>query len=323
MRRFFALFAAFATLAIMPSSAEKGLDPLRAGQILVRATPVLLNETERTDRIGPLHFLGGWALSSPDRAFGGWSALHMDKGRLFAVADTGAQLSMTFTGKAETQAIIAPLPTGCGGRWNKKDQDSESIARDPATGTLWYGLEMHQHLCVLPRGERRALEFAPPVMKDWPNTGGPEAMTWLRRGGLLVFAEQSNEDPGTPVAWFATPPMDAKAKGVELRYKAPKPFLAVDAAELPDGRLLILNRAWTPPFQFTASLVLIDKPALNKGDMLKGHEIARFAPPFISDNFEGLAVEETADGLIIWLMSDNNFMPPLQRTLLLKFRLEM
>jgi hypothetical protein len=44
-------------------------------------------------------------------------------------------------------------------------------------------------------------------------------------------------------------------------------------------------------------------------------------PPASVDNMEGLAVREDAGGTIIYLISDDNF-NPIQRTLLMKFRLE-
>ena len=51
---------------------------------------------------------------------------------------------------------------------------------------------------------------------------------------------------------------------------------------------------------------------------LRGREIARFVPPVLSDNFEGLATRKTPEGTEIWILSDDNFFP-LQQTLLLKF----
>ena len=52
-----------------------------------------------------------------------------------------------------------------------------------------------------------------------------------------------------------------------------------------------------------------------------GVELARLAPPYTVDNFEGLAVfPDKRGGTIIYILSDDNF-NPLQRTLLLQFRL--
>ena len=52
-----------------------------------------------------------------------------------------------------------------------------------------------------------------------------------------------------------------------------------------------------------------------------GVELAQLVPPFTVDNFEGLAVfPDKRGGTIIYILSDDNF-NPLQRTLLLQFRL--
>ena len=57
------------------------------------------------------------------------------------------------------------------------------------------------------------------------------------------------------------------------------------------------------------------------GALLEGTEIARISLPLTVDNFEGLGLRRDRDGrLLVYLISDDNF-NPLQRTLLLMFRL--
>ena len=70
-----------------------------------------------------------------------------------------------------------------------------------------------------------------------------------------------------------------------------------------------------------ARLARIAGGAIVPGAVLEGVEIARLSLPLTVDNFEGLAVRrDAAGGLLVYLVSDDNF-NPLQRTLLLMFRL--
>jgi hypothetical protein len=307
-------------LVFTVSSGEKGLDPLRPHGFEIQAKPVSLMQGNTAVRtIGTLTYIEGWSLSSWDRNFGGLSALAVDGTHFKLVSDVGEVISFDMYGGHFSNARVDSLPKGCGDGWVKKNQDSESFAVDPKTGRSWIGLEVHNFLCLVPAGSDTATEIAPHDMADWPHTGGPESMVWLKRGGLLVLAERDDDDakPVTPAVYFPGGPERSNATAIRLGYQAPAGYRAVDARELPDGRVLVLNRRYEPPINFMAKLVVIDPPQLVTRRVLKGREIAAFEAPFISDNFEGLSVQPSADGLHIWIVSDDNFSRPLQRTLLL------
>jgi hypothetical protein len=322
--RISALLLCVLIVCILPSSGEKGLEPLRDHAIDVDARPVFLNESDPAiNKLGSLYFLGGWSLTSSDPAFGGLSALLASHGQFQAIGDTGTRLSFRFDERKISSARIKPLPVGCGKRWLKRNQDSESIAINQFTGITVLGLEMRQSLCIFAsKSQDRALEVAPPQMKAWPRTGGAESVTFLRDGRMLVLAERDDDanNAVTPVLLFPAATRAGVGQALAMGYRAPRGFRPADAVVLRDGGLLILNRRFEFPFRFEASLILIEKPVLAQGSILSGVEIARFQPPFVTDNLEGLAVEEKSEGTIIWLTSDNNFMP-IQRTLLLKFQL--
>ena len=58
------------------------------------------------------------------------------------------------------------------------------------------------------------------------------------------------------------------------------------------------------------------------GAVLDGEILARFIPPITVDNMEGIATRQGENGeTLIYLVSDDNFSPLLQRTLLLMFEL--
>jgi hypothetical protein len=324
MLRFFASSLCLLLILILSSSGEKGLDPLRNHSIEIAAQPISLNTVDpRITRLGALEYLGGWVLTSDDAAFGGLSALYLEKGVFHAIGDAGTRVDFSFDGRVISAARIRPLPVGCGHRWLKRDQDSESLAINPITHDVVIGLEMRQSLCVMQGGFRdQATELRPDAMRLWPRTGGPESATFLPDGRLLVLAER-DDDAGkavTPALLFPSHAPIGVGTPLVMGYEAPAGFRAVDAVALKDGRLLVLNRRFAAPFSFTASLVMIERPDYRTGMILKGQEIARFASPYVTDNLEGLAIEQKSEETIIWLTSDDNFMP-LQQTLLLRFRL--
>jgi hypothetical protein len=49
--------------------------------------------------------------------------------------------------------------------------------------------------------------------------------------------------------------------------------------------------------------------------------LAELDAPLVHDNFEGITATQEGADTVIWLVSDDNRTPVLQRTLLLRFRL--
>jgi hypothetical protein len=64
----------------------------------------------------------------------------------------------------------------------------------------------------------------------------------------------------------------------------------------------------------------LERPGFVAGSVLKGEEIANFAPPVTTDNYEALTVTFEGGRTIVWIASDDNFID-LERTLLMKFAL--
>jgi hypothetical protein len=97
-------------------------------------------------------------------------------------------------------------------------------------------------------------------------------------------------------------------------------FRASDCAALPNGDVMVLERRPSISLSFSARLKRIRAARLRPSAALNGEELLRLDPPLRVDNFEGIAVREDQIGTLIYLISDDNF-HPLQRTLLLQFRL--
>jgi hypothetical protein len=97
----------------------------------------------------------------------------------------------------------------------------------------------------------------------------------------------------------------------------------VDAAPLPGGGALVLERGFSLFGGFSARLTRISAAALAEvrpGSVLEGEEILRFASPLPVDNYEGVAVVRHQGRLLVGVISDDNE-NRLQRTLLLLFEM--
>jgi PAS domain-containing protein len=160
-------------------------------------------------------------------------------------------------------------------------------------------------------------------MARWPGNAGSEAMARLRDGRFLVFSEgHVREADGTsPVLLFPADPALLASMPVALRYRPPAGYVVTDAAALPDGRILFLNRRWALLDGFSAVLTITDAPKLEEGATLEGRELAVLAAPLTVDNLEALSATREGGRTILWIASDDNFNPLLQQTLLLKFAL--
>ena len=280
-------------------------------------TPVnLLYGDPRRRSAGRLTYLGGWKVGSNDRRFGGISALHVAAGRVTAVSDAGALIRFALPGSPPSARIDA-LPDGPGSAEVKSQRDAEAMVVDGATA--WIGFERSNAVWRyrLPgwRGESAA---APPAMSKWRSNRGSEAMVRLPGGRFLVFSEGG--EGGAPVLLFAGDPAVRGTPVSAMRYRPPDGYRITDAALLPDGRLLLLNRRVTFFEGMSAKLVVAALPRPAAGATIAGEEIADLRSPLTIDNMEAMSVGREGGRTIVWLASDDNF-NPLQRTLLLKFAL--
>lgn len=302
-------------------SAAAILAPVRGQSFSIVVEPVaLFAEDPGRRRIGALSYLGGWALSSKERWLGGLSSLVVEGQRAVAISDAAAFVGFRIGRFGRlSDAWIAPMPAGCGQASAKHYRDTESLAHDPATGRWWVGYEWSNSICRVSSDFARAQGLARPApMADWPRRSGPETLVRLRDGRFLMLAE-SNRGGSSPMLIADRDPIAVAARFTPHRYRAPDGFRPTDAAELPDGRILVLNRRFTPSSLFTARVTVIRVPD-GPNTIITGRTIAAFEAPAITENLEGISVTEERGRTIVWLISDDNYMR-WQRTLLLKFAL--
>jgi hypothetical protein len=314
------LGAATGLYAAGPSLAVSALGPV---PVTAEARP-LDRATPSRDRVGRLGFLGAIRLQSPNRSFGGISALLWEPecGRLLAVSDTGnwmilepAETAGRLTGLAA--AWIAPILDESGRpAMRKRAADAEALTRNPRTGdvTVWFEgdhrAQRYEGLSACTPetlGQPAAETLRPDAIRAWPINGGVEAAV-ATSDGYILFSEEAPGGPGRHAV--------ARIPDGGSSYPATDGFVATDAADAGAAGLLLLSRRFSPQRGVAALLSRLEPGA----DGYRAVELARLAPPLLVDNMEGLAVRQEADRTTVYLASDNNF-NPLQETLLMKFEL--
>lgn len=311
------------TLALMPvsSGSRLAVEKITPHDIHIRAIPLIEPKIELAPE---LKFIRGWALTSKDENFGGLSALLTDGMHFTSVSDSGLIVRWTMSASGSISgARVDPLPKGCAADNFKTNRDSESITRDPVSGDYWIGLEWRNAICRTDAILLNAKVVANPLqMRRWERTTGPESMVRLADGRFLVIEERPTDGKFSgPALLFTGDPTLPGAKAQKLVYNLPADyFRPTDAAELPDGRLLIMHRNFKPPFRFRGKLAILDPVPARPVKPLKGRIIASFDEKGLTDNFEGVAISQTAGHTYVWIVSDDNYLW-LQQTYLLQFEL--
>ena len=291
-------------------------------RMLAEAVPLDASDPQRR-KVGALTFLGGWRLRSHDERFGGVSAIHVEGGEVLALSDAGTIFRFPAPEAAgELPLRIDRLQRGPGTGRRKSDRDAEALA--VLGGRVWLVFEGMNQIWRYRRGDF-AFEAAaaPQAMRRWPGNSGSEAMVRLRDGRFLVVAEGPVAADGTaPALLFPGDPTAAASRPLALRYRPPPGYAATDAAALPDGRIVFLNRRAALLEGFSAVVTVAEAPAAGSGAIIAGRELAALASPFTIDNMEALSITRENGRTILWIASDDNFTPLLQQTLLLKFALD-
>lgn len=248
------------------------------------------------------------------RITGGLSGLEWDRATntLIALSDRGDIFQMPMQ---PDQSMIRlgriKLP--------RRLNDPEALRRAPGDqwivsyeeggGVAWYegGAD------GLLRSPTRVLR--PQEIKKLPQNAGIEALALLDFGRLLVLSEGGS---GTDrKAWI----IDGKTL-TPRTYPVSKSYEPVDAAALPNGDVLVLERrfnGYLPPF-FSARIAYIPAAVLDGQGPITASRRINLAGVINSENWEGLAIAEDVGRVIIWLVSDDNQKWP-QNTLLARISL--
>jgi hypothetical protein len=314
----------------------------RPAPLRVSARPVPLDpEDPARQAVGLLRYRGGLWLQARDDRFGGLSGIRMspDGRRLVAISDCGrafdAHLVYDERGNLADllEPRLRPLRAPTGGNVLSDGEDAESLATTPDGGWI-VGFEGRHRLWRYAPGEPplagvpSPLLIPPGLEKQEPNRG-LETLVSLEDGRLFGVAEGSSSPAPATIAW-----LERDAAWTTLSYPLfydpalpDEPFRPTDAALLPGGDVLVVERRFPP---IAVRLRRLDRRTLEAGGDLTGTEVARLDPPLSIDNFEGIDVRTEPDGrTVVYLLSDDNncrkglvFRPSRQRTLLLAFALD-
>ena len=296
----------------------------QSAETRVFATPIPIDPADPAHlNFGRLRYLGGWQLTSRQRNFGGYSSLSVKGDHFFTLADTGDYLRFRMARPGViSEASFGTLPAFPADSGNRSDRDSESMTIGPE-GDIWVGFEYHNAILRYAPDLTRLVSMArPPAMKDWARNSGAEAMARLEGGRFVVFCEGKAIAPHVHAAlMFPGDPTNPRNVPFQFGYKPPLGYVPTDATQLPDGRIIVLNRHFGLLDGFWAAVAIVDTLKIAPGVTVPGELVAAFKPPLNIDNMEGISVVREGGKLVIWMISDDNQVA-LQRTLLLKFELK-
>ena len=318
--------AALAILCILASCRSHGAARATKAR-LVNLIPFELDpKNPERKRFGPLTLMSAFQLDSKDQRFGGLSGLSFGPdGRLYAVSDRGYWLSTKMVTDGSGALVdlvdwqIAPLLTPARTPVTGSLADPEALALAP-DGSFLVAFEGRHRIWRYGPPPRTIESAATPValpaqISRAPRNGGIEGLTSLPDGRLLALTETFANSDGSFRGWL----IDGN-RFAELAYLPAKGFHVTDCAALKNGDALVLERRYVSLGIFSARLTIVDGKTIQPGGKLSGRELLRIEQPLVVENFEGLAVQQTPKGTMIYLVSDDNY-NPFQQTLLLQFLL--
>jgi hypothetical protein len=325
------------SLAVLLTGSSLAEGP-RAGEqrqrLMVEAQPITQFDNRDAGRLqfGALRFRGGLVLSSSNTNFGGISALRMaaNGADFIAVTDRGRWFKgrIVYDGARPVgiaDAELAPI-LGADGKplaargWF----DSEAIAVDG--GTVYVGYERVNRIVAFNVGKdglaaRGRVVNVPDDFRKLPRNRGIEALVVVPAGlplaGTLIALSERAFDGAGNIRGFL---IGGKTPGV---FAIPRKddFDITDAAILPSGALLVLERFFSPFRGLGVRIRRIPLAAIKPGAVADGTVIFQADLGQQIDNFEALGLHRTAGGeIVLTLVSDDNF-NMIQRTLLLQFTL--
>lgn len=276
--------------------------------------------------IGKLEWRGGIVIASTDSRFGGLSGLEaLPDGRLVAVSDLGDWFTFRPVFDAAGRLVgvrdgdLTPLADERGSPFaGKFSSDAESVRADNMGNLLVSFERRHRVLRYRKIGGPGTPIPIPADAQRQPENGGVEALAAWPDGRILLLSERERNQNGDVKGWL-------RAGGVwhTVSYATGGEFQPTDAAVLPSGDLLVLERRYFPVLVSQGARIRrIPAALVAPKSRLSGPALAEWEAPYTVDNMEGMAVSRAPDGaVLVWVVSDDNQIP-LQRTLLMLFRME-
>ena len=326
--------AGIAVANLKPST--KGLD-----RSVIEVTAERLNSFDKlgdgATRFGRLQWRGGLVLTSPSEHFGGWSGLELssDGRTLLAISDAGTWMragidydGRTLSGLRNVE--VGPLKARDGKRLKKdRDRDAEGLSLmrgDLRDGEVLISFEHHDRIGRFP--VRGSVIGAPLAYLDLPKDmvrqgrDGVESLAVLQggpmQGALVAIMEHPLKGTARHQAWIW---LHGRPRIFAIVNR--DDYAITDAASLADGSLIILERRYRVFDGVRLRLREISASDVAPGAELDGEVLLEADLRHEIDNMEGLAVHASPEGeTVLTIISDDNFNPLLQRTILLQFTLK-
>lgn len=323
--------AAFLLIALPAGAQEEGLS--------VRTTAVKsFNLFSQLVTFGGLEWRGGIELASDDERFGGLSSLELsqDGTGLLAVSDRGFwfKADLTYTDghlSGLGNAVMAPI-LAANGKPNKGKvrSDAEALAGwEPGRidGKVIVGFESRARAGLFDLGKNgfkarfRDLKLPREAVKGPPNqeleaigrfTSGPFA------GSILAISELNKDENGDIRAFLW-----GGKKAFNFSIKQFEDYAITDLAILPDGDILTVERSFGASVLPGMAIRRIKTEDIVANGAVSPSLVFSGRMPFYRiDNMEGIAVSSLNGETRVTVVSDNNYRPEYQRTLLLQFALK-
>lgn len=337
-----ASFLVLATATALLSSSAVFADEKLGEKITLHSKPVQWHPERRIDvMVGKLEWMGGVELKSDVEEFGGFSGLSIsqDGARLLSVSDEGswftAQILYDEKGRLAgvAEGIIAPM-RGLNGKPMVSEKwiaDAEALSvdgADPLKGKAYVAFERSHRIWVydLAQDGFAAKPTQLLTQRDFGklnNNSGIEALALLPPSTdnpvRLLAITENTRDPRNHYRAFI-----AEGRNIiRLAVRAHEPFRPTDVARLPNGDFLLLERRFSTLAGVGMQIRLLKADDVKAGAVLDGEVLMQADPRYSIDNMEGIAVRDDGQGgPLIYVISDDN-KSPLQRTLLLMFRLKV
>ena len=287
---------------------------------------------------GGLEWRGGIELASDDERFGGLSSLELsaDGTGLLAVSDRGFWLKagLTYTDghlSGLADPVMAPL-LGPDGKplKGKVRSDAEALAGwEPMRidGKVIVGFESRARAGLYDLGKDgfkarfKDLKLPKAVAKG-PRNQELEAIgrfsTGPLAGSILAISELNKDENGDIRAWIW-----GGRKAFSFSVKQYEDYAITDLAILPDGDVLTIERSFSgTSLPGMAIRRIKTEDIVADGAVAPSLVFSGRMPFYRIDNMEGIAVSQLNGETRVTVISDNNYRPQFQRTLLLQFALK-
>ena len=280
-----------------------------------------------------LQWRGGLVISSSEKTFGGLSGLALsdDCTGLLAVSDRGSwfQASLNYERGNLTgifNAELAPMLDSAGKPPRNKSRGDAEALTHLGGGRYMVGFETRTRIGIYDIGKdglkaRFQLIKSPKAIVNGPSNGEVESLGQFRSGPLqghyLAISEYNLDRDGNIRGWLWR-----SAESVSFSIKRLEDYRVTDAAILPDGDIIILERSFGTSLLPGMAIRRISASTIKKGVTVEPQLLFSGRALFYAiDNMEGVALCSRAGETRLTIVSDNNFSPR-QRTLLLQFAYE-